>query len=188
MRSRAVTLIEVLVALVLAALLTVAVQSLVVHAYRTARTLQAQRDAESTLEVPLVLLRQDLECMALANAIELRDGVLRISTLNDLTPETSAARHALDVHYRLNGHAPATELVREQAEVGGSEPPQTQVVSRSVARLAFEVYDGSAWCTSWPPSNPRTLLALRCKLTPHSGPTEELRITLQPLRWSSHAR
>lgn len=184
---RAVTLIEVLVGLALAALLAVAVQSLVVQAYRTQQRLLGERQKASALSVPIELLRQDLSALSMVNAIELRDGGLRVTTLSDLSPDSAAARHALDVRYQLQRDGDAAVLIRAQRELNESDE-RVQSISSALKSVRFEVFDGVRWHAEWPPSNPRPPRGVRCTLIGRKGETATLRVACQPLTWRSHAR
>lgn len=184
---RAVTLVEVLVGLALAALLAAALQQLLVHAYRTHARLQEEVRLGSSLAVPLGLMQQDLSSLATVNAIELRDNVLRVASLVDLSPQSAALRRALDVRYRLRRDASGNVLLREQREPR-QERPLIQPISNVVQDIRFEVFDVSSWHAVWPPSNPRQPQAIRCTLVDDVGRSEMLRVALQPLRWRSHER
>ena len=186
--SPAFTLIEVVVGLALGVLVVGALQSLLVHSYRVADTIQRRTDETARNSWPQELLRQDLLSRPAGDDLILRDSSLQFTTLNALQSPRIASRHAVTVRYRTE----CTEdnrlrLIRQEWEIGSKPPERGGVVlTDDVTAWEIAVYDGRQWCTAWPSSIPRPAYAVRVHCGgPNDMETHEV-IQLVPLAWKHH--
>jgi prepilin-type N-terminal cleavage/methylation domain-containing protein len=187
-RRPAFTLIEVVVALALGVTLLVAVQGLVVQAYRTGVQIEGRAARDATRMLPFVLLRQDLTNRPTTGGLWLQNGVLSFTTLNAMQSARVAPRHAVSVRYACERTGDgASRLLRREAELGRDDRAGAAVVlADGIAAATIDVFDGQSWHDRWPLRVARQARAVRIKLTWSSGKTETQIIRLAPLRWRRH--
>jgi type II secretory pathway component PulJ len=187
-RPPAFTLLETVIALGLGVLLVAAVQSLVLHAYRAAATLEEQEHAAARTRLPFELLEQDLS--GIVGQVTLADGELAFTTTNALESERPVVRHAVVVRYQTKSVSDdALCLTRQERELGVDEetnPLGGAVLASGLAAVQLAVGDGQGWHTAWPKPVPRAAWALRMTLTWPDGRTQERTFRLAPWHWRGH--
>lgn len=185
--DRAFTLIEVVVALSLGAVLAVALQSLLVHAYRTAETLEARESLHATRRLPVGLLRGDLEGCTPGSPITLERDVLTFTTTCALQSTVEAFRHAVEVSYRLQrADDDRLQLKRYERELDAEEAAPGIVIADNVRAVHFAVHDGRCWHTAWPPQTRPRAQAVRMSLAWNEAETTEQRFRMAPWTWRRH--
>ena len=183
----AFTLVEVMVALALGALLLAAAQRLLGFAHRTAVTVQADERARSFAAAPFDVFRDDLRMRPAGGGFSLRGGILEFVTLNALMSPTSAARHSVQVEYEAVTGRGELALERRERELEAPDEPWVALeVVRGLTAVEFAVSDGRSWQPEWPPSIPRAATAIRLRLTHADGRIDERDFPLGALRWRRH--
>lgn len=185
---RAFTLVEVLIGLALGVVLLIAVQSLVVHAYRVSVSIGEQSARDAARELPFELLRQDLDALTRTGNLTLEHGVLSLGSLSAMQSQRLAPRHAVRVRY-----APALtdtgayRLLRIERELGDACDVRTGVVVAGGLRsITFEVFDGREWHGTWPPRVTRRPHAVRLRIVDGRGQPRERIVRLAPQPWRRH--
>lgn len=181
MKRSALTLVEVLVSLALAALLAIAVQALVVNAYRVSRQIEHENSERTRLTLPLEFLRQDLAAAATCGDVEVRGQSLTFATLNSFNPDCRSIRHFVDVRYWMTADA----LRRSEREPGQVWSGGT-VIAREIETFKVAIFDGLTWQSDWPPSNFRPALGLRIRVTSKHAPDQTMTVPLGPLGWNAY--
>lgn len=181
------TLIEVVVALGLGVVLLVAIQSLIVHAYRVHATLERQRSADERDALPLALLEQDLTQRTAGGDLTLAEGNLVLDTLSALQADQLVARHAVMVRYSTqHSEHDDLRLLRQEREPGQEPAVPPVVLAAGLTAVTFELFDGQKWHRTWPPPVSRAAGAVRVVLTWRAGAPETKIFQLTPLHWRRH--
>ena len=181
MTRRGLTLMELLVALALGAVLLAAVQTLVVRAVRTHADWQRQAEPDAAARLLDNVLRADLSQRRETNDIQVRDGTLIVGTLHSLQKEPLAARHAVVVRY----HAVDGALRRSERDL--AEPKfDAGIAIRAAQKMQWEVFDGREWSARWPGSTPRAAQLLRLKFSDRENRSQVYTYSLAPARWKRH--
>lgn len=183
MKRAGFTLVEVLVALALAALLAITVQSLVVHAYRVSRSVEQRQAARDQGQMTLDLIEADLRSLPVGSGVELKEGALTFATLNAQRGDLLAARQMVQVRYsrQVDGQVQRQEAlpgqrIQDAAGVG---------LEHGIKRLALAVYDGQTWQKDWPLPAGRAAWALRVELALDEDCRVSRVVPLGPFRWST---
>lgn len=185
---KAFTLVEVLIGLALGVILLIAVQSLVVHAYRVSVSIGERNARDAARELPFELLRQDIEALTRTGNLTLEHGVLSLGSLSAMQSQRIAPRHAVRVRYApaLTGTG-AYRLLRIERELGDDSEARTGVVVASdLQSITFEVFDGREWHGTWPPRVARRPQAVRLRIVDGRGQLRERIVRLAPQRWRRH--
>lgn len=187
MKADAFTLIEVLVALGLALLLALGLQSLTVNTYRHARALEDRTETAARLALPLELFRQDLSHLTLTTALTLQHNGLSVATTSSMTSQRSAARHAVEVRYIAVEQGGRWRLTRQEREpnVSGRWSGGTTLAG-GLKGVVVEIFDGSAWHRTWPLPDLRPARAAHLVLDHVDGTTQCATVLLDPPRWRRH--
>ncbi len=184
----AFTLVEVVIALTLGVTLLVAVQGLIVGAYRTSDEVERRAADNAAHALPFELLRLDLENRPAGGGLMLADNALRLTTLNTLQSSRLAARHAVKVQYTVEpSNDGLHRLTRREGQLGqrGQRHPGV-ILADGISEVTLAVFDGREWRDRWPPQITRTAYAVRFEVTWPDGEQEQLIIPLAPLAWSRH--
>lgn len=186
-RVRALTLVEVLLALAIGALLTLLVQVFVVRTYLIHRTL-AQRDVKwAQSQLPFRVLAADLANLPQQGTIALHNEELVVTTLQALAVPEVGARRLVRVRYTLRTHSGQFGLHRyEQLAADDSPWHSDALLVSSVRAVRWEIYDGKEWYTKWPPPDPRPPAALRITLEGTESSVAQRIILLTALPWRRH--
>ena len=186
-RRTALTLVELLVTLALAAVLVTSVVALL----RCTRAVVGEATARhrSTMAQDLVfeLLTQDLHALASTGSVALADDALTMTTTNAMHGG-AGARHAVEVHYRLaTARGDQRKMLRLENEVG-AEPEHHHAVTVASALVAatFTVFDGRTWQRKWPPTTPQQAFAVRLELTSSPARSWSRTVVIAPLPWEAH--
>lgn len=187
-RRPAFTLIEVVVALALGVTLLVAVQGLVVQAYRTSVQIEDRAARDATRTLPFALLGQDLASRPTTSGLWLQNGALSFTTLNAMQSTRVAPRHAVSVRYAYERTGDGTSrLLRRESEPGRDDRTgATVVLADGIATATIDVFDGQGWHDRWPLRVSRQACAVRIKLTWSNGEAKTQIVRLAPLRWRRH--
>ena len=176
---RGFTLIEMILAIGMAALVLVAVNAVLFTALHLRNSTQAVVDAAAPVDQAATFLRRDLACAVppTNGTSKLLSGSFRVGSLNSagiaepVAIEMITASGALSddapwgdlqrVTYELknpdNRLAPGMNLVRSVSRnlLAVSTPDVTdQLLLTGVSSLKFSCYDGSQWDDTWDTSNP----------------------------------
>ncbi len=186
--SSAFTLIEIVVALALGVTLLVAVQGLVVSAFRASDEIERHAVHAAARTLPFDLLRQDLESQPAGGGLLLADNVLRLTTLNALRSSRPAARHAVTVQYAVEPSGSGLfRLTRRENELGKRNRKQPGVIlADEISEVTLDVFDGRQWRDHWPPRIARTAYAARITIVWSDGERRQKIVRLSPLPWSRH--
>ena len=186
--ARGITLVEILVALALTALLLGAVGQLIVRGHRLERELHQTAQASARIARPLDILRSDLQQLPLSGSLQLTGEGLRYVTLQALQSSRPTLRSPVEVRHTLepdpDGRSRWIRYESPPGKVAGAASPL--MLAQDLRGLSFAVWDGHGWESRWPPPTPRTALALRISTESASGQTHSAVIPLRPLRWRSH--
>ena len=182
------TLIEVLLAVVIASLVITLVFSMYHAATRTVESQQQRRAGPDATAAVLDQAVRELACafgqgddekclflLAWREAPEGRTAELSFAAGLPVPGETDLRWSTIArVAYRVaTGERNERWLTREfqpLAGPGAELPPQTNFVVRGVTRFEVAVFDGSAWVTEWPvPDLPVCPQAARLELTVNEG-------------------
>lgn len=181
---RGFTLVEVLVALTLVALLAVSVQVLTLRCQRTCTRLTERVQARDARRAALDLIAQDVSALPVAGSLSLGKDGLRLATLSALQTPRMAARHAVDVRYQLVADPNGSALIRNEREPASRDWPEGVELASGLAAATFELFAGRSWHTSWPLAAPQAAKALRVQLAWADGTAENLLLPLAPLAWN----
>lgn len=184
----AFTLIEVVVALGLGVVLLVAVQSMVVHAYRSSVAIEEEGAQRSFQDLPFELLAQDLANLPAGAGLSLRGQVLSFNTMNAMQSDCVVARHAVDIEYAIERSADgAVRLKRLERELDEQRAPAAGVtLAAQLESASIEIFDKGTWHDTWPLPTPRTAMAVRLTITWPDGEPQQQIIRLAPLVWRRH--
>ena len=181
----AFTLVEIVVALALAALLAVACLQLVVHAAHSSKIMEERATAMDLESWPEELLAADLAARPAGGALRLNEDGVQFATLNALQTERDVARCRAEVTYRSVPESSGTRLDRMESSAAIPSRPDVVLV-RGARSIRFSIWDGQTWHNTWPPPVPLPARALRMELTRAGQPTRSRVFPLQPLAWRRH--
>ncbi len=191
MKRRGLTLIELVIALALGALIAVALQTLAVRAY-SSHKLVVERDRTARRgELPRTVFEHDCRNRAAGDDFELAGNMLRFRTLMAFQSERAATRHAVEVRYTIVHEDDETVLLRAERELGDQAAWSSPLRLGQAQRIDIAVFDGRMWHSSWPLAIRRNAHAIRLRLSGGDGASgtprfHESRVRVQPPRWRNH--
>lgn len=161
------TLVEVLLALTLTALVLTTLTGLTRQILITERDVHRQTDDAWQRDAVFAVLRDDLEHRVKDdkdNPLEVAPSIgiaLRLITLAPIegADATITVRHPARVSYGLEPDPENSEehrLVRIQEDLTKSKSnktPKRQVIDRSVVSMHLRMFDGESWQSTWPLAN-----------------------------------
>lgn len=187
-QQRAFTLLEVLIALGLGAMVMVAVQSLAVHTFRVHETIRSSARDSAIARLPDVVLQQDLANLPLGATIELQDGVLRFDTLASLHDDRAAARVPVHVSYSAEGRAGKFALVRSERALQAEEETATEVILLETSQpVEISVQHRTHWLDALrEPLAVQDIGAVRIRLAGEQSQPTAILIPVHPPAWRHH--
>lgn len=178
--KRALTLIEVIVALALGATLLLAVQALAVGARRSSAALESRLRITEGSAWPRELPTADLRQLASLDGLTLKDGVFTISGLNSCLTDRDAPRHRVEIRYRTASDG----VLREERELEDEAP--WRGLSLPWKKLDVSIHDGQNWQRLWPSTLYRPPRAVQFTATGADGVRAAFVVPLGALAWRRH--
>ncbi len=178
---RGFTLVELLVALALAALLIAVVQRVLLHLRRSSARLEATQPKDRSTAAALRLLRQDLENLPVGGAIELHEGRLAFVTLSALQTQRLAARQAVAVEHIWEASADGWRWRRRERALDAPPVPGGILLADGLREVAVEMFDGRQWQSRWPMATPRAARMLRMRFGLRAPEDPAVLISIRPL-------